>query len=276
MSDMNLAATQERLKAYILDASNETAPVLPLLDGSFGLARDERLSIYHRAYRARLRDALGTVFERTWIYLGDDEFGREAARYIEQAPSHSPNLRDYGRSFPDFLAASMPADPEVGELARMDWLLHDAFDAPDHPRLQADALTQLSDDDWECARFVFCPGVALAEFTCNTIDVWHALDRQQTPPPAASLPQAIVCLFWRKGTQSSFRSLHPAEHCMLEMLIAGEGFATACSALAAHHPEAAASIGPWLQCWLNDDLISAVATTAETTSPSPRNGALSG
>jgi hypothetical protein len=158
----------------------------------------------------------------------------------------------------------------------MDWLLHDAFDAPDHPRLQADALTQLSDDDWECARFVFCPGVALAEFTCNTIDVWHALDRQQTPPPAASLPQAIVCLFWRKGTQSSFRSLHPAEHCMLEMLIAGEGFATACSALAAHHPEAAASIGPWLQCWLNDDLISAVATTAETTSPSPRNGALSG
>jgi hypothetical protein len=267
MSDMSLAETQARLKSYILDTSKDTAPVLPLLDGSFGLARDARLAVYHRAYRARLRDALGTVFERTWMYLGDDEFGREAERYIEQTPSLSPNLRDYGHRFPDDLAGSMPADPEVSELARMDWLLHDAFDAPDRPRLQPDALTQLSDTDWEHAKFIFTPGTALATFAWNTIEVWHALDQQRTPPPARALPHALPCLFWRNDKQSSFRSLSAAEHFMLDMLLAGNGYAMSCGILAERHPDAAGFIGPWLQRWLSEGLISAVATGEAVTMP---------
>lgn len=258
MSGVSLAATQARLKRYLLDATNDTAPVLPLLDDRFGLAPQGRLDIYHSAYRARLREALGVVFERTWAYVGDDEFVREATNYIEQTPSHSPNLRDYGKTFADFLGDSLPEDPEVAELARMDWLLHEAFDAPDRPCLHPDALTALSDADWESAGFVFSPGLALTVFTCNTIEVWRALDQQQTPPPARTLPKPLACAFWRKDEQSNFRSLHPVEHRLLGMLIAGAGFAASCASVAEDDAEAAALIGPCLQRWLIDGMISAI------------------
>lgn len=258
MSGLSLAATQARLKHYVLDTGNDVTPVLPLLDDRFGLAPQERLNIYHAAYRARLREALGVVFERTWAYVGDEEFVREVTNYIEQTPSHSPNLRDYGNTFADFLAASLPRDPEVTELAQMDWLLHEAFDAPDRTRLQVDALTALSDEDWESAGFVFSPGLALTVFAWNTMEVWHAIDQQQTPPPARPLPQSVPCLFWRKDNQSRFRSLHPVEYRLLGMLIEGAGFAASCAAVADDHPEAAALIGPCLQRWLSDGMISAI------------------
>ncbi|MBR0565058.1 putative DNA-binding domain-containing protein [Azoarcus sp. L1K30] len=264
MSGVNLASTQARLKTYLLDAANDPTAVLPLLEGGFGLAREARLDIYHSAYRARLRDALGAVFERTWTYVGDEEFERETRRYIEQTPSHSPNLRDYGGSFPEFLAASLPSDPEVAELAHMDWRLHEAFDAPDRHRLQPDALMRLSDADWESAAFVFSPGVALAVFAWNTIDVWHALDQGLTPPPARALPLPVACLFWRNDKQSSFRSLHTVEHRMLERLLAGEGFAEVCATIAGDDPDAAELFGPCLQRWLSEGLISRISTAGGT------------
>lgn len=274
MSGMTLAALQSRLQAYILDGDANAAPVCPLLDGRFGLAREARLDIYHTAYRARLREALGTVFERTWCYVGDEVFATVANDYIERTPSHSANLRDYGASFSRFLATALPADPEVAELAHIDWLLHDAFDAPDRPGLQPDALASLSEADWACAGFGFAPGVALAEFGWNTLEIWHALDRQATPPAAFALVDRHACLFWRKDGRSHFRSLSAAEHRMLTQLLAGAGFASACASVVYDEAAAAGMVGPWLQQWIHDGLISVITNMDGTDGMKPNSGAL--
>ncbi|MDH5265977.1 MAG: DNA-binding domain-containing protein, partial [Betaproteobacteria bacterium] len=83
---MTLGALQAGLQAYILDEADDPGRVLALLEGGFGIPRERRAAIYRNAYRARLKEALQYVFERTWAYVGDDDFATACARYVESHP----------------------------------------------------------------------------------------------------------------------------------------------------------------------------------------------
>ncbi len=250
---MTLASIQDSLQAYLLGDREDRGRMLPQLAGGHGIRRELRLDIYHNAYRARLQEALGSVFERTWIYLGDAEFAAASARYVDAHPSTGRNLRDYGGGFPAVLRAAMPDDSEVAELATMDWNLHIAFDAPNGPLLDHPALAALSEEDWASARFAFHPSVSMAVFEWNALEVWHALDRKTPPPPARRLERPIAHLFWRSELASRFRSLDHPEYVALRDLAAGAPFAAVCERVA---PEQA---GAWLRTWIADELLSGVS-----------------
>ena len=249
---MTLAHIQACLQTYLLGDRENRSRMLPRLKDGYGIPRELRLAIYHNAYRARLQEALGSIFERTWIYVGDEEFAAAGARYIEAHPSTWRNLRDYGADFSDALREAMPGDPEVVELASMDWNLHIAFDAPNAPLLEHSALAALSEEDWASARFLFHPSVSMAVFEWNVLEVWHALDRERTPPPAHRLERPMGHLFWRSELASRFRSLSDAEYAALRDLAAGAPFAAICERVT---PEQA---GAWLRSWISDELLSGV------------------
>ena len=252
-----LAELQSLMQAHVLDHAGARDRLLPRLRSPAQATRAERgLDVYRFAYRARLREVLGSTFERTWAYLGDDEFDELCGRYIMAQPSTHPNLRDYGRSLPDHLRRELPADPEVAELSIMDWNLHVAFDAPDAPQLAAERLAALSETDWTELAFDFHPAVSLAVFEWNVLDVWHALDQEQEPPPAHRLERPRGHLFWRKDLCGQFRSVDDNEFAALQSLLAGEGFARVCAAIAADHPQAAEQTGHWLGRWIADGLLS--------------------
>lgn len=249
---MTLARLQAGLQAYILASPDDPGRVLALLDGGFGMPRERRAGIYHGAYRARLREALETVFERTWAYVGDEEFAAATARYIEAHPSTFRNLRDYGADFPGSLRQAMPADPEVAELATMDWNLHAAFDAPDRPLLDTVDLAQLDEEAWAGARLLLHPSVSMAVFEWNVLQVWHALDQAGTPPPVCRLERPVGHLFWRSGLAARFRSLDDDEFHALRDLASGTTFAAVCERAS---PEQA---GTWLRSWIRDELFTGV------------------
>ena len=256
MNVVGLAETLARMQRYLLGDGRDLAQVLPLVRGGRGIGPAERLGIYHHAYRTRLREALEAVYDTTWAYLGDEGFGRAARRYIEDCPSTSANIRDYGSGLPRVLQALFPGDPEAAELARMDWALHEAFDAPNRPAFDFAAVAQFGDEQWGRVRFEFHPGVSLAEFEWNAAALWHAINRGDEPPPAARLARPTGHLFWRKGLASLFRSLDEAEHAALRALLAGGPFARVCEGAGA------AQAGAWLSTWVADGLLCGIATDA--------------
>ena len=249
---MTLRALQADLQACVLEGPGDHARALARLQDGKGLAREKRLAIYRHAYRARLREALETVFERTWAYVGDEAFEEATARYIEAHPSTSRNLRDYGADFPACLREGMPADPEVAELATMDWRLHCAFDAPNGSLLAPADLTTLDAEDWADARFTFHPSVSMAVFAWNVLPIWHAIDQDASPPPACRLQRPVGHLFWRGGLCSRFRSVGDAEFEALRDLAAGVPFALVCERAT---PEQA---GTWLRAWMQDELLAGI------------------
>lgn len=260
MTATPLVDLQERLQRYVLGDRSAVGEVLPLLQVRPGcIPGERRLGIYHSAYRTRLREALGAVFERTWAYLGDEAFDAQCARHIATCPSTDPNLRHYGETFPGLLRHTLADDPDVAELATMDWQIHTAFDAPDAAALAAHHLSALGESEWSRVRLMFHPSVSIVLFDWNVLDLWHALDRGRRPPPARRLEVPLAHLFWRSALRVHFRTLAPGEYLMLQQLIGGLPFSDACEHLARDNPDAARLVGSCLRRWLADELLCGIA-----------------
>lgn len=255
----SLADLQAGLQNYVL-GDGVSDDILSELTGGASDQSKRRLHIYHSGYRSRMNEALQSAFEQTWAYLGDDAFDAICTRYTETNPSRSPNLGDHGRNFPRFLQRALPADPEIAELATMDWRLHSAFDAPNAAILTGEQLATVDEAQWASLGFVFHPSVSLAMFEWNALEIWHALDQEQTPPAAEKLNASVGHLFWRSDQRSYFRTLEADEYAALNGLLEGLSFAQVCEQLAEGYPNTSidASIGTWLARWLADELLSEV------------------
>ena len=227
-----------------------------------GLAVDERLSIYHNAYRVRLREALAESYDKTHEYLGDELFAQAASQYIAAQPSFTPNLRWYGAQFPTFLAQIFPDHPLLAELAAFEWTLGLAFDAPDQRDLVLGDLASIPPHAWEDIGFASQDSVHFLSLHSNCVAIWLALGEEQTPPEALWQETPHHWLVWRKNLQAHFRSLSAAELQALRELQAGQSFAEVCASVAEQHPDATHQIAQWLRSWAGDGVLQALPAAA--------------
>jgi hypothetical protein len=245
-----LGVLQQQFVDYLHD---RPSAFLTTVADAGGLAKAGRAGIYFNAYRIRLLDTLKDSFDKTWSWLGDERFESAALRYIADHPPSRFSLRPFGHAFADWLQAAWPDDPEVAELARLDWAMRQAFDAADAEPLTGNTLAAFTDEDWAQVVFRLHPSAQLLHMTRNTMDMWHAMDRSEPPPATAPLARPLSVLVWRKGFQPHFRSIDDGEAAMLIAMASGTPFATACEAV--DGDDARTLIGGWLARWLDDGLL---------------------
>ena len=222
------------------------------------LSSGDRMNIYHGAYRFRLVDVLFDTFEHTAIYLGADWFNQLAFPYVQSHHSDSPNIGVYGKEFPGFLAEQLADDLEVAELAEMDWKLRRAFDGFDSSVLTADCLPGLAADNGGNLCFDFVPTLSVTRQSYNTLEIWHAIDEDRTPPPAEKLANPVDILIWRKGHSPHFRSLAPIEAAAISAVYSGDSLDEVGTRLERDFPDAdvATEFGVMLSRWFEDQIIS--------------------
>ena len=253
-----LVAVQATLHGYLRGLSSDIPEALRSelhARGPFTL--EERLGVYRHGYRARLLEVLQDDFEKSWSCLGDAAFAAAVAGFIDDHPPQHRNLRWFGDGFAEWLGTQYPADPEVGELAQLEWRLRGAFDGADSEPLAGGALSALHGTDWASAGCRFVRTFDLVPVRCNAVAIWQALEQQQTPPMAAALPEQTWVLIWRKGWQSQFRTIGADEYQALIELRAGASFAAVCASLGVGMGETQAAVlfASWLRTWLDDELI---------------------
>ena len=254
MKAQSLCTLQVAFHDHLLNRPSDFAQ--EVVDGG-RISIEHRLHIYHNAYRARLLENLQDAYEKTWAYLGDDNFETAARAYIEATPPNNRNLRWYGATFPDWLQSQYPEDGDIAELAVLDWQLRLAFDAPDATPIQADALTGLASTDWETLCFQLTPTLHITPLRFNSVSIWHAIDQEQTPPASETLAEPGWLLIWRKGWKPHFRTIGAVEKEALLQLQQGTPFASVCSALIEQFSETETAIvaAENLRTWLTDELI---------------------
>lgn len=245
-----LLRLQSAFHNHLLDAPSDIADAIRV-GGRISTA--QRLDIYHNAYRVRLVENLADTFEKTCAYIGDAHFDVSARTFLATQPPTSHSLRDYGSELSGFLAARYPGDPDIAELACMDWAMRQAFDSADATPLTADALASVPADAWETLGFDLVPSVALLSIQYNTPAVWAALDHEVEPPTAARLPQPAHVLVWRRGWQPHFRTLDAAEARALIDIERGESFSQIC--ITASDADAELRIAGYLRRWFEEELI---------------------
>jgi Putative DNA-binding domain len=245
---MSLLVLQRDFRDWLVTGEDSAADAL---GGGPGTA------VYQNNYRTALVSSLAETFQRLVLWLGDEAFETAAARYIDARPPSSWTLDAYGEDFTDFVATLWPDDPEVGEIALIDWTVGQVFVGPDADALAPQALAVA---DWETAVIRVVPSLLVLPITTNADAIWQALATEETPPPADMAERGSALLVWRQGLEPVFRRAEAHERDVLAWSAAGQGFAAICEKLAATLGEEAAvtTAGTLLGRWLAEGMIAAV------------------
>lgn len=206
--------------------------------------------IYRNAYRGRLLGALETSFERTRRWVGAVAFTTAACHYILTRPPCSWSLDLYGSDFPDLLGDLFADDPEVAELAWLEWHMQSAFAALDAPQL--DAADLASGDHapgyWDDLRFDLAAGFATRPITTNVCALWNALSEGDEEFSVTRTADNNL-IVWRQGQSPRFRNVDEAECLALASFAHGGTLGD----LAQEH--SADGLGAWLAHWLGEGLL---------------------
>ena len=244
---MTLLAMQRSFRDWLVTGQDAAAAAL---GGGHGTA------VYQNNYRTALVSSLGETFQRLALWLGHEAFAAAAARYIDARPPSSWTLDAYGEDFTAFVDGLYPGDPEVAELASIDWTVGQVFVGPDAEALRAEGLAVT---DWETAVIHPVPSLLMMPIATNADVIWQALATGETPPAAELSAHPAVLLIWRQGLEPVFRRAEPHEADVLRWSAAGVGFASVCERLAASLGEEAAvsTAGTMLGRWLSEAMVAA-------------------
>lgn len=249
-----LQQLQRGLASYILgDGATDSAPVSDWIRTPPGVDAGQRLGIYHNAYRARLAEVLAESFAKTVLYMGSDRFEQDARAFAVSHPPTVRNLAHYGADFAAYLAALYPGNPELRELAQLDWDLRTTFDGADAPALNTQTAGAQEAALWLNRAQPLHPSLKLRSIRTNVAQIWHAIDRDLDVPAVVHREEPGTLLVWRKGLQPHFQTLEPDQAAFIQSLAQGRSIEATCADLAgtAALPDPQRLAG-WLQVWLEE------------------------
>lgn len=255
-----LHCIQQEFQDYILAALPDSGPLsmAAAVREQFGLSAAERLAIYHRAYRARLREALCEAYDKTWSYIGDEMFAELADSYVAAQPSPHRNLRWYGGDMASHALLVFPHYPFIAELARLEWTLGLAFDAEDAPALSRADLAAVAPEAWGELAFALHPSAQIIAMEWNAVALWQAMAAGQEAPEPVDSAAPAHWLVWRQCGQPHFRSLPALEAQALLAIADGQPFGAMCGAVCEQSADADATmlaLAGYLQHWLAQEIL---------------------
>lgn len=254
-----LQKLQRSIADYILDLpAAKTSPLADWIRTPPGADAAQRLGIYHNAYRARLAEVLAESFEKTCLYMGSDQFEETARAFAVSHPPSVRNLGQYGADFVACLAALYPNNPELRELAQLDWDLRTTFDEADAPALDAPAARADEASLWLNRTQPLHPSLKLRVISTNVAQIWHAIDEDIEVPAVLHREEPKTLMVWRKALRPHFQTLEPDQATFIQNLANGSSIDATCADLAGSEalsdPQRLAA---WLQVWLEDGLLRA-------------------
>lgn len=219
-----------------------------------GVVAARGLAAYQNNYRTQLVNVLRASYPQLLSVLGDEAFLELAIHYIDHRPPSSWTLDAYGADLVESLRTLYPRNPELQELAWIEWTLSEVFVAPDTAAFSTD---QLAGIDWETARLRLSPSLRQRTATTNAMAIWSALQDQAPAPQSEMLGAPAGLVAWRQGFMSRPRQIDAIEHAALLWLHADGRFGALCDALVEQLGEEAgvARAGQLLAEWLGSGIV---------------------
>ena len=248
---MSLLALQRDFRAWLTSGAAD-------IPAGCGERASAGLAVYLNNYRSQLLTCLATTFPTVRAWIGDTAFDDAASAHVDRVRPRSWTLDAYGLQFPETLDALFHADPEIGELARLERELTVAFVGPDAAPINPTAFTHV---DWDEAIICFVPTLTLLPVTTNVGAIWSAINAEQTPPPVARLTERECIAIWRSNFTSKFRTLAGEEVAVLGQPREGLHFAALCATLVERlgQEQGLSIAGSMLGQWLADGMIAQIS-----------------
>lgn len=257
MSD--LFFLQTKFQHYLLLSDNNIADDIVETEK---VSTEVRLGIYNNAYRSRLIEAFAANYPVIQIYLGHEQFETLANEYIDRYPSHYRSIRWFGDRLELFLQENEPYKNHsyLSELANVEWVMTLVFDAHDSDVATLDTLNRIPPESWIDMRLIPHPSMHLIQSSWNTIPVWDAITREESPDEISKNAAPITWIFWRNDLINYFYSLTNDEACAIKALCKELTFGDICEALCEwiDENEVAVRAASLLKGWITSGLIAEI------------------
>ena len=223
------------------------------------------MAVYRNNYRTALVEALRATFERTERLVGEASFARAAAHHVILHPPTSWTLDLAGEGFDITCATLFTHDPEVAELAWLEWTMHRAFVARDTQPLDpagfAAASAGFGEAEWNTLRLRFVDGLAVATVRHDLKALWQSLGEDRTGPVIEPLGEQACAVVWREAERPVFILVPAAEGAALEAMLDGASYDDACALLIEllGEEDAIPAAGSMLSRWLSEGLVETLA-----------------
>lgn len=258
---MNLRNLQQALQRHVV--AND-ASIAAEIGRSGPFAPETRLAIYSEAYRLRLTDALAQNYPRLQQWLGAEVFDGIAHDYIRSHPSTRSSVRWFGDRLAELLAGhpACASQPWIAELARWEWAIASAFDAPDAEPVDERTIAAVAPEQWPAMRFALHGSTQLMLLHTNAAHIFRALGESAVPPGGESHEVPLQWLIWRARLVPRYRAIEADEASALRTVLAAGTFEQVCEALTDWHEATAAPLraASLLKIWLNDGMLTGITT----------------
>lgn len=257
----SLADRQSAFMAQVLDHD------APLPEG-WGDRQSAGMDVYRGNYRSSVIEALKSTYEKTERWVGEAAYQRAAAHHVITNPPSGWTLDDAGAGFDHTCAELFKNDPEVAELAWLEWAMLQAFTAKNVRPLDAEGFaaqsTGFGETEWAQLRITFLPGAVAREVHHDLRSIWNALNEEDFDRPQAGYDAPHSVLVWREVERSTFMMGGAEEARAFHAAQSGMGYGEVCMLLAGKDPDeekahdAAMRAGAMLGRWLNEGLIASI------------------
>lgn len=204
-----------------------------------GLDGDRRLNVYRNNVFSSLTEALGAVHPVVRKLVGSGFFAYCADSYIRAHPSTSGNLHAFGSGFGEFLRTFEPAGElhYLPDVARFEWLYHEAYHAADHPPLDTGRLDAVDPEHYAGLRLLLHPACRLFASQYPVLAIWRANQDDTAGDDPISLDSGGVHLLISRAEEPEFHPVDAAEFAWLKALAAGRDLGAAVAAALAVRPD---------------------------------------
>lgn len=231
-----------------------------LVRGDDRMSAAERLDVYANMYFFRLLDVLKDDYPALFAVLGETSFHNLVTDYLMAHPPTHFSLRYAGEHVASFLTTHpLSADYSyAADLARLEWSMHEAFDAADAEPIQAERLAAVDPERWADLRFTMTSSLQLLDLSWRVAPIAVAVKNGDEIPAASSEP--VNLRVWRQEWKVWQREIAASEAALLRAFMGGSSFGGACELLATEFPseDPAAAAVSLLRVWLADGLLTGI------------------
>jgi hypothetical protein len=221
---MNLQALQRDWLYHLYSGAG--APTATLRDATDA----RRFAVYRASLLGNLSGALADTYPVVARLIGAACFGQAARCFIPAHRSRGGDIHAWGREFADFLEDFEPTRglPYLPDVARLEWLAHEAFHAADAVPLSIDALAALPGDAQETAVVRLHPSLRLVRSAFPVRRIWQANQENYAGDMRVDLGEGAeqVAIF-RDGLDIAVLPLAPGAWRFAQALMHGETLAGA-------------------------------------------------
>lgn len=212
-----LRELQASVRDAILGEPGEGHPALAAVAAD-GLGAAARLAIYRHHVLSSLTAVLESAFPAVCRLVDRRFFAYAADRFVRAHPPASPCLAEYGASFAGFLADFPPCRhlEYLPDVARLEWAVHGALQAPDAAPLDPARLGAVAAADVAGLRLRLDPSLTLLASAWPVDRIWAA---NRAADGVVNLDAGGVHLEIRRvGDEARVRRLDPARHALRRAL----------------------------------------------------------